>query len=171
MKRIQFVGPLLALCLSIAATDLFATVEGTVKAAFLYNFAKFIQWPDEQRPTLRLCVMGDSVLGKAFDGLIGKPVRNMLISVRHAIVFQDIPQCDLVFLPATQARSLERVRQIVNGYPILIVTENTDTLAKGAIVTLIPSDDRIVFEVDLTVARQLGLQVSAKMLQLARKVY
>ncbi len=171
MKRILFFGGLLALCLSVAAKDLFAADEETVKTAYLYNFAKFVQWPDEQRPTLRLCVVGDNVLGKALDSLIGKPVRNMQIDVRHAIVLQDIPQCDLVFLPAGQARSLERVRQIVNGYPILIVAESTDALPKGAIVAMIQRDNRIVFEVDLTTARHLGLQVSAKLLQLARKVY
>ena len=60
---------------------------------------------------------------------------------------------------------------MVNGYPILIVSEGTGALLKGATVALIQSESRIVFEVDLGSARQLGLLVSGKMLQLARKVY
>lgn len=171
MKRNALFQLFLALGLAYAASPSLAVDEATAKAAYLYNFAKFILWPDEQRATLRLCVVGDHALDKSLDSLIGKPVRSMQISVRHAVALQDIPQCDLVFVPESRQQSLERVRQVVNGFPILIVTENTEALPKGATVALIPSDGRIVFEVDLATARQLGLQVSAKMLQLARKVY
>jgi hypothetical protein len=170
VKRIAFYRLLLALGLVFSASASLAIDEATVKASYLYNFAKYIQWPDEQRATLRLCVLGDGGMGKALDSLIGKPVRNMQIGVRHAVSLQDIPQCDLVFVPAG-TQSLERVRQAVRGYPILTVAESADVLPKGAMVALIQSDNRIVFEVDLATARQVGLQVSAKMLQLARKVY
>ncbi len=171
MKRLARLGLLVPLCLGAIAGNSLATDATTVKTAYLYNFAKFTQWPDEPHATLKLCVIGDDAPGKPLNSLIGKPVRNMLISVRHAVSLQDIPQCDLVFVPADQAKSLERVRQMVNGYPILTVAESADTLPKGAMVALIPSDNRIVFEVDLTMTRQLGLQISAKMLQLARKVH
>lgn len=142
-----------------------------MKVGYLYNFAKYVQWPDEQRSTLRFCVAGDDGLGKALDTLIGKPVRTMQIAVRHAVSPQEIPQCDLIFVAEGQAPLLSRVRQAVNGYPVLIVTESADVLPKGAMVALIQSDNRIVFEVDLSTARQVGLQVSGKMLQVARKVH
>ena len=171
MSRLAAFVVLASLCLGIPAGATLAADEATVKVAYLYNFAKFIQWPDEQRSTLRICVAGDDGLGKALDSLIGKPVRTMAIGVRHAVSLQDIPQCDLVFVSEGQAPLLGRVRQAVNGYPILVVAESSDVLPKGAMVALIQSDNRIVFEVDLSTARQLGLQISAKMLQLARKVY
>ena len=172
MKRITFLSLLALIGLEVSATVSMATDEATVKSAYLYNFAKYIQWPDEQHTTLRLCAMGDDTLGKSFDSLIGKQVRNMKISIRHALDLHDIPQCDLVFVPAgSSLPPLDRVRQVVNGYPILIVTESDDTLPNGALVALIQSDNRIVFEVDLTTARKLGFQVSGKMLQIARKVY
>ena len=171
MNRFAALIVLAALCLAVPAGAVLAADDTTVKVAYLYNFAKFIQWPDEQRSTLRLCVAGDDELGKALDSLIGKPVRTMVIGVRHAVNVQDIAQCDLVFVSEAQAPLLSRVRQAVGGYPILIVTESSDVLPKGAMVALIQSDSRIVFEVDLSTARQLGLQISAKMLQLARKVY
>ena len=171
MKRSTFFRLLFALGLGASASVSLAVDEATVKAAYLYNFAKFIQWPDEQRAELRLCIIGNDALGQPLHSLIGKPVRNMQISVRHGVAVHDIPQCDLVFVPAERAQSLERVRQVVNSYPILIVAESTDALPKGAMVALIQSDNRIVFEVDLTVTRRLGFQISAKMLQLARKVY
>ena len=162
---------LAVLCLGVPGGAVLAADDATVKVAYLYNFVKFIQWPDEQRRTLRLCVMGDDGLGKAIDTLIGKPVRTMQIGVRHTVSPQETPQCDLIFLSGGQAPLLSRVRQAVNGYPILIVAESSDVLPKGAMVALIPSDNRIVFEVDLTTTRQLGLQISAKLLQLARQVY
>ena len=148
-----------------------ATDESSLKVAYLYNFAKFIQWPDENRTNLRICVMGNDSLGKSVNDLIGKPVRTMQISVREGVVLQDIPQCDLVFVPAGFKQSLERVRQVANDYPIVIVSESTGTLPSGATVALIPSNNRIVFEVNLTEARKIGLKISAKMLQLAQKVY
>lgn len=177
MKRISLPGLLVTLGLGLglgffaSASTSMAADESAIKVAYLYNFTKFVQWPDEQRANLRLCVMGDDALGKSLDSLIGKPVRSMQISIRHAVALHDIPQCDLVFIPAGHAHLLERVRHAVNGYPILTVTESADALPKGAMVALIPSDNRIVFEIDLGTTRQLGLQVSAKMLQLARKVY
>jgi len=170
MRRSFFLGLLATLGVGVQASASLATDEATVKASYLYNFAKFIQWPDEQRATLRFCVMGSASLGKSLDSLVGKQVRTMQISVRHTVTPQEIPQCDMVFVPAG-SQSLERVRQVVNDYPILIVTESADVLPKGAMVALIESDNRIVFEVDLATARQAGLQVSGKMLQLARKVY
>ena len=164
-------APFMASLPARAADDVAGSDESTVRAAYLYNFAKFTQWPDEPRARFRLCVLGDEVFDRAADSLIGKPLRAMQISVRHGVSLQDIPQCDLVFVPAGHDANLARVREAVSGYPILIVAESSDVLPKGALVAMIRSDDHIVFEVDLTAARQLGLQVSAKMLQLARKVY
>jgi hypothetical protein len=171
MRWTLFVKSTLALGLGAFAGITLAIDEATMKTAYLYNFTKFIQWPDEQRTTLRLCIMGETQLSKSLDSLTGKQVRNMQISVRSAVTLQNIPQCDLVFVPAGYRQPLERVRQMVNNYPILIVTESSETLPKGTMVALILNDDRIFFEIDLSATRQLGLQVSAKMLQLARKVY
>lgn len=171
MKRILVFGLLVAFGLGLSATLASAADEATLKAAYIYNFTKFIQWPDEERPNLRLCAMGTDGNGKSLSALIGKPVRNMQVVVRHAVTLQEIPQCDLVFVAAGYSPSLERVRQVVNGYPIVIVAESDDVLPNGALLALILRSENIVFEVDLTAARQLGLQISAKLLQLARKVY
>ena len=171
MKGNPIIGVLGGLCLLVSSGISLAADEATVKAAYIYNFAKFILWPEEKSSTLRLCDFGHDSPDRSLDILIGKPVRSMQISVRHAVGLQDVPQCDLVFVPVEYAQALERVRQVVNGYPIVIVTESATALPTGAMVALIQSDGRIVFEVDLGVARQLGLQVSGKMLQLARKVY
>jgi hypothetical protein len=170
MKRSAFFTSL-AFGLCIAPSPSPAADEATVTAAYVYNFAKYIQWPDEQRTILRLCVLGDTAFDRVLDSLIGKPVRTMRIGVRHAVALLEIPQCDLVFVTAVHTQSLQRMREIANNFPILIVAEGANELPKGAMVALIPSDNRIVFEVDLDLTRQVGLQVSAKMLQLARKVY
>jgi hypothetical protein len=161
---------LLAL-LGLAAGTTSAAEESAMKAAYVLNFAKFIQWPDEPRARLRLCVLGNDPQGKAFDSMIGKVVRDMPIAIRRGVSLQEIPQCDLVFVPAGPAQPLERALQAVNGYPILLVAEGDDALTRGATVALIETEGRIVFEVDLTTLRQLGLQVSVKMLQMARKVH
>jgi len=171
MKGGPIFGVVAGVCLLVTGSISLAADPGTVKAAYIYNFAKFTQWPDEKTSTLRLCDLGRDSSESPLDILNGKPVRNMQISVRHAVGLQDVPQCDLIFVPAEYGQALERVRQMVNNYPILIVAENATALPRGATVALIPSDSRIVFEVDLGLARQLGLQVSGKMLQLARKVY
>lgn len=171
MARFPFSRQIAALGLGVLASLALAGDEIAVKAAYLYNFAKFIQWPDEERATLRLCVTGEDNFGNSLDSLIGKPVRHMQLAVRRGVSLQEIPQCDLIFVPAGYEQSLLRVRQVVNSYPILIVTESTSTLPKGAMIALIQADNRIVFEVDLSTTRLFGFQVSAKMLQLARKVY
>lgn len=143
----------------------------TVRAAYLYNFSKYIQWPDESRGELRLCVIGNDQPDSALDGLNGKPVRNARLVVRQNVIMQDIPNCDFIFLPASAGRSVERARQIVSNYPILIVAEGAESIPKGAMVALVPTDSRLIFEIDNTNARQLGLQISSQLLRLARKVH
>lgn len=171
MKGRRIFGFLAGLCLLASSRISQGADEATVKAAYIYNFAKFIQWPDEKSSTLRLCDLSLDSPDRFLDTLIGKPVRDMRISVRYSVGLQDVPQCDLVFVPAGNAQRLARVRQVVNDFPILIVAESATALPKGATVALIQSDNRMVFEVDLGLARQLGLLVSGRMLQLARKVY
>ena len=170
MKNRAVLWLFVALSLGGASGLARATDETRVKVAFLYNFARYTQWPDEQRATLRVCAIGDDTLGKTLDELIGRPVRHMQITVRHAVPLQDIVLCDLVFIPSGYALSMERVREVVNGFPILTVAESPHTLPKGSVLALIPAENRFVFDVDLSLARQLGLQISAKLLQLARKV-
>jgi hypothetical protein len=171
VSRFPLLRLLLALSLAVPGSSLMAADEATVITAYLYNFAKYIQWPDERRSTLLVCEFGSRALGKSLDALIGKPVRNMQMNVRHAVSPQDTPQCDMVFVSADQSASLERVRQTVDGYPVLVVVESAGALPKGAALALIPSENRLAFEVDLGLARRLGFNVSAKLLQLARKVY
>ena len=161
----------LVFCASVFVGTALAAEEDTIRAAYLYNFAKYIQWPDEQRSALRLCIVGDDDHDSAFESLNGKPVRDMKVSVRRAVNVPEIPQCDLLFVPAKYTDLLERVRRAIDGYPILVVTESSDSLPKGAMIAMIRSENHIVFEVDVIAVRQAGLQASGKMLQLARKVY
>lgn len=157
---------LLAMASAYGQTDI-----ASIRAAYLYNFTKYIQWPDESRGELRLCVIGNTPADPAIDGLNGKPVRTARLVVRQNVIMQDIPNCDFVFLPTSAVRPVERARQLVNGYPILLVAEGDESIAKGAIISLIPVDNRLVFEIDNTGARLLGLQIGSQMLRLARKVY
>ena len=171
MKRTLLVHVFAAMVLSVSASASLATDESSLKAAYLYNFTKFIRWPDEQRANLTLCSMGDEELAKALDSLVGKPVRNMQIRVRQVVNVQDTVQCDLVFIPAGQPHLIERVCQAVSGHPILTVSESADMLPKGVMLALIQKDNRMGFEIDLVATRSHGFEVSAKLLQLARKVY
>ena len=145
--------------------DLFA-----LRAAFLYNFTKYLQWPDESRGELRLCVLGSDPSDPHIDSLHGKSVRSQRLVVRQQVIAQDIPNCDYVFIPASAKNAIPRARLQVGGYPILIVAEGEDTLQKGAMVALFVADNRLQFEIDNATARQQGLQFGSQLLRLARKV-
>lgn len=159
-------GALLTAPPSRANSDL-----GAIRAAYIYNFAKYTQWPDESRGELRLCVLGNDQPDAHIESYHGKPVRSQKLAVRQNVIMQDIPNCDIIFLPASAGRSVERARQLISNYPILFISEGADTVPKGAMIALTPTENRLVFDIDQSAAKQLGLKISSQVLRLARTVY
>jgi|SRR5690348_2285263 uncharacterized protein DUF4154 len=149
--------------------------EYQVKAAFLYNFAKFVEWPAQAFPSssapFRICVLGRDPFGDTFTGI----VQGKLIS-GHPIVALTLPSaaevrpCHVLFIGNTDSATLKAALDRMRGFPILTVGESADFLALGGMINFVLEDDRVRFEINLAAAELHHLKLSSKLLAVARVV-
>ena len=147
--------------------------EYLIKAALLYNFAKFAEWPtaafsDDTAP-LRICVIGSDPFGPALDSLQGKTVRNRALAVTRIADVHSTPQCHLLFVSASEEAQLQTILDYVGKLPILSVADFGRFAKSGGIIALKEVDNRSRIEVNTGAARLAGVKLSSKLLRLADK--
>ncbi len=145
--------------------------ESLVKVAFLYNFARFTDWPatvfQEPVTPLRFCVLGDDPFGAPFDAIAAKRIRGRSIAVERLASTKDAAQCHLLFVSRSENPRLAEVLASLRGLPILTVADMADFAKSGGIINLKTVNSKIRFEVNLEAARLVGLRFSSRFLNLA----
>jgi len=153
-----------------------SAMEYQIKAAFLYKFCLYTDWPVAafSRPDSPF-VFG--VLGPdSFVAELNTIVKNKTIGKRPVLIRAISGENDLngvhaLFLARTQQRLLPSVRTAAIGFPMLIVTESEGSLGDGATINFTLKNNRVSFEVALDNAQQHGLHLSAKLLEVASNVH
>ena len=150
------------------------TEEYTVKAALVYNFARFTEWPDDafdlNERTLKIMYYGDENLRDAFETVSGRMVGNRRIVVEYAAEPEDVIGCNLLFLARTEREEWPQILAAIEGDPILIIGEMNGFLESGGVVNLHLVKSKIRFQVNLDSARARELQISSQLLMLATSV-
>jgi hypothetical protein len=152
-----------------------ASLEYQVKAAFLYNFAKFVEWPPDAFATpdtpVGLCIMGSDPFGPDLDAIAGhQRVNGRPLSVRRLAESQPTSGCHILYLGITERHRLATVLQGLNGAPILTVGEDEDFTQMGGGLRFFLFENRVRFEINLDATNKARLKLSAKLLALARVV-
>lgn len=145
--------------------------EYQLKSAFIYNFATFIDWPDKIGKSLTLCVAAPQGAMKYFSLLEGKPVGNMKVAVRHLGEGDSAENCQILFVAESESDGFDDWLSEVGDEQVLTVSESEKWLKKGVMIDLLLQDKRIVFDVNMDAARDVGVVINSKLLRLARKVY
>ena len=171
---------LLAAALLAASPGPFARAEDLhveeykVKAAFLYNFVKFVEWPDaafeDASAPFVLAVVGSDPFGRHLDDLQGKTVKGRPIVVRRAASLQALGSFHVLFVPSAGTPDLESVLPAAEAMGALTVGDGPGFRARGGMIELVRDGDRVGFEVNLDAARRAGLTISSKLLTLAKLV-
>jgi hypothetical protein len=149
-----------------------ATLEYEVKAAFLYNFIKFTEWPRSAVRTgepFRVCTFGDDPFGGMLENTIaGDEVDGRPIAVER-VTPEAVPgRCQILFVPLSQAsRAAIAIRAAGTG-PVLTVGESPDFLRAGGIVNFVVEGGRVRFDISVDVAAARGIRISSKLLRVAR---
>jgi hypothetical protein len=165
---------LLLLLLSIAATgtaDEAQHTEYRIKTAFLYNFSRFVVWPEEKlqgRSEFSLCTLGNTLFGEQLDTLTGKTVHSKTLVVKHFDKPEDTLDCQLVFIG--QSDELGETLWILKQLPVLTVSDAAAFTEKGGMIQLTVVDNKIRFRINIDAARTAGLTISSKLLSLAISV-
>jgi YfiR/HmsC-like len=141
--------------------------EYQLKAAFLYNFAAFTEWPAQVGSELDLCVYGRDPFGTEIDGLNGKSVGQRKLVVQRKTGFGALKGCQIVFLPAAEMDQLPRLLDSLRGLPVLTITESRGGARQGAALNMNLVQGKVTFEANLVAARAAGLNFSSRMLSLA----
>jgi YfiR/HmsC-like len=152
-----------------------STVEYQVKAAFLYNFAKFIEWPTDsfasQKSPMNFCIFGHDPFGSALDEVLrGKSVNNREFLARRITEDAELKTCQLVFVSWQEDKRLPEVLSSVKGASVLVVGESTDFAGRGGTVQFFLDENKLRFAVNLEAAKRARLQISSKLLALAKIV-
>jgi hypothetical protein len=175
MIRLTF---LLALMLVMTAMPNRVFAEGVeeyrVKAAFLYNFAKFVDWPQEAfaspRSPVVVCIFGEDPFGGAVEPLLGKAVGERQLSVKRSKRLEEIPGCQIVFVSSSEKDRLQAVFQAARSAQSLTVSDIDDFAQLGGMIGMLSSEGKIRFRVNVKAAKASGIQISSKLLKLADSV-
>lgn len=144
--------------------------EYRLKAAFLFNFAAFTEWPAQVGGVLNLCVYGNDPFDVEIDALNGKSIGQRRIVVHRKSGVGMIKGCQIVFIAAADMDQLPRLLNALRGLPVLTVTESRDGARQGAALNMSLVQGKVTFEANLVAARSAGLVLSSRMLSLATEV-
>lgn len=148
-----------------------ALSEDELKAAYLFNFAKFVEWPAQAAGTpLRICVFGRDTLSTSLAALDGKEARGRTVRVVPSVTLDQAGTCDLLFVARSEERRLRTVLQQVAGRPVVTVSDIDRFAAEGGAVEFVSSSGKLRFDINLDAFRQTGLKVSSQLLGVARTV-
>jgi hypothetical protein len=149
--------------------------EYNVKAAFLFHFAQFVEWPaeafKEAGAPLTYCTIGDDPFHGALDqALNGKTVGAHPLRVAHLREPNEALNCKVLFLGAAEKKRFAEALAGVNNLPVLTVGETEHFVDEGGIIGFCLEENKIRFEINLRAAAKAKLKVSAKLLALAKTV-
>ncbi|MBN2011606.1 YfiR family protein [candidate division KSB1 bacterium] len=147
--------------------------EYEVKAAFLFNFAKFVEWPVSALVStdsvLIIGVLAPEDVVDVFKEVIGqKVVKNRRILIRQYYWYRDIEFCHILFVGNNESKRLPRILNFIKNKPILTVGDQIEGFAEaGGIINFVLNDKLVNFEINPTAAKRLDIQISSKLLRLA----
>jgi len=151
-----------------------ASAEYLIKAAFLYNFAKFVEWPSEafkdNLSPINLYILGSDPFGEALTSIRDKTVKGRRLSIKRVNTPEEISGCHILFVSASEKGDLKHVLSVLKNLAILTVSDVEKFAQRGGVINFIVVDNKIHFEINPDAAQQSGLKISSQLLKLARIV-
>ena len=149
--------------------------EYQVKAAFLYNFAKFVEWPPEAlggpNEPLAVCVLGEDPFGAALDDVVsGRKVEGRALSIRRISDARQTHGCRILFVSSSERKRVLSVLAGLNEPGVLTVGESDSATAEGMIINFTLEGGKVRFAINAAAAEREKLRVSSRLLSLASSV-
>jgi len=147
--------------------------EYQVKAAYLFGFGRFVEWPApaSARPAFVICVIGDDPFGRLLDETTaGGVVKERPVEVRRIARAEDGGDCHTLFVSASEDVRLARILQVLAGRPVLTVGETPQFAQRGGMIGFSLDGSRVRFTVNLAAAQQAGLTMQSELLRVAAAV-
>jgi hypothetical protein len=175
--RVRFARRALAAAVLVIATIAVPVRANTpsehqVKAAFLYNFANFVQWPaaalGSAGAPLKVCVVGADPFGGALDDAFrGQVVQERTVQISRGPTLATVGRCHILFLSQSEQSRWPDLLKALRGVPTLTVADGRPLVRQGGMVSFVVEAKRVRFEINRGAAEDAGLRVSSKLLALA----
>lgn len=162
--------------------------EYKIKAAFLYNFIKFVDWPEEKtddpKEPIIIGIVGKDPFGEAFEPMTKKQIkgRNGLISRFEGMeklkksgktdksAIESLRKCHLIFICSSEEKNITDIINLVDKHSVLTVGENPNMLKSGGMINFVVEENKVRFEINLTAAKNSKLKIRSQLLRLAKNV-
>jgi hypothetical protein len=151
------------------------TLENDVKAVFLYNFTKFIEWPPSATPAsagpFRLCLLADADFSDAVDRAIaGETVGSRQLERVEPQSPDDVHNCAILYVGRRHTERGLRFLAAARNLPVLTVGDGASFLEQGGAIRFVLDNNRVRFDISTVAMQRSGLRVSSKLLRVARSV-
>lgn len=161
--------------MAVAETSRRTLSADEIKAAYLFNFAKFIDWPDQTfvdaTAPLHICFIGGESVEKTFRSLEGKKVKGKSLQVRNVTQAQDMGECHILFIGSDQIQRWPQIQKQIPQDGLLTVSDGDRFSQDGGMINFSPEQNRIRFIINLDNTQNAGLKLSSQLLQLAEVVH
>jgi len=166
--------------------------EYQIKAAFLYNFVKFVDWPEEKMgdgdKPITIGIIGKDPFGKIFEALKDKKIKGKNVVISRFKSFEElkktgnqnpsefetqisnIRKCHVLFICSSEEESIKEIINLTEKSSVLTVSETANFLENGGIINFLVEEKKVRFEVNLDASDKAKLKISSQLLQLAKRV-
>ncbi len=146
--------------------------EYQIKAVFLYNYSKFITWPEHAFSSagspFTLCLLGKDPFGQILDITVEKEnMRGRKVEIKRIQQIDDITGCQILYISKSVEFQLRKIYRHVRQYPILTVSDISDFVGRGGMIEFINENNKVRFTIDSEQLRSVGLQADANLLKIA----
>ncbi len=150
-------------------------LESRIKAAFLYKFAGYVEWPEtafaQSGMPLTIAVMGaDSIAVELVRVVAGRRVNDRDVIVRQLATGDPVASAHILFIGNSVSAQLDRLLRAARPRPVLTVTESEGALAQGSVINFVMVDQRVRFEISRVSAGKNQLRLSSRLLDVAQHV-
>lgn len=148
-------------------------VEYKVKAAYLYNFARFVDWPATGPGSdgpIRLCILGEDPFGEALEAIEGRSAQGRSMAVRRLAEVDGTERCHILYLGPSEAERADRVLEHLRGRSVLTVGDFEGFAQAGGMIGFVIRADTVRLQVNPSAVRSSGLRISAKLLEVSELI-
>jgi hypothetical protein len=142
--------------------------EADLRAAFVFNFLRYVEWPDDDLETYQVSVLGDSTIIEPLSRAATlKQIHGRSLDVRVINSIDDLGVCHLLYVAPEAHAEADQILRRLQGEHILVVTEGAGMAARGFAVSFVVVDQRVSFEANQQAIRRAGLKASIRLLRSA----
>jgi hypothetical protein len=169
MRKKRYISLLMLLLTAMICYGQTEAEEANLKAAFIYNFTRFVEWESNEGSTeFIIGVVGTSGIDEPLEEISKtRTVNSKKIIIKHFEKIEDIDKCNVLFIPKNVKIPLQEFIATTEKKGVLIVSEKQGYASKGASINFVIIDKKLKFEANTKAISSAGLKVSAQLLKLA----